>query len=169
MNIYDKTHFALSLLVDVSRESQLSYTCQNPASRDLDMARQFCTIKMTTSRGSGHSSAILRLTEEFKSSLIISPNKMLSDMKSKIFEENLNLKNIVNYNISGVTQVTVDSKINYFTTIDFVENFIRGSGINIEAVMVDVSNMISKNKIDKLYSLCLPFMNYSEKFFIFLQ
>jgi hypothetical protein len=175
MNICDKTYLALSLLVEASRESQKKFN-ENVGQSfygGTQWSREFCTIKMSTSRGSGHTSAIFKMMEEFKSALVIFRDAAMFDVfKRHICREN---KSAHIFN-SAKRTLTVhreypdeQDKIIYFSTFGSVKNMLIGSGINIEAVMVDCSFMASKKWIDGLYNLCSPIMNYSEKFFIFIQ
>lgn len=147
MHNCDKTYLALSLLVDVSRESQKSRGMESMMG-GLEWAHEFCTIKITTSRGGGHTSSIEKIIDEFESVLIISMNMGMSHLLKRSIGEKDMLIYYASFNIS----------------------YREAMGRKFQAVIVDCSFMMSKNKIDELYSVCLPAMsNYSEKFFIFIQ
>lgn len=170
--MWNNTHIALSALVDNSILTQAKLKAQNRT--DLRM-REYCTVRMCTARGSGHSWAAYKVAYEyFNSVLFLSPNLQMRD-RTKARFVNLNKDEID----ASKTQTsafcdlfkTIDGSSYYFSDYGFMHvpqhNF---RGINLDAVIVDGTFGLSNAKEDEIYdqfSVCM--VNNPYKIFIFIQ
>jgi hypothetical protein len=160
-DVFTSTYKALELLVNVSYSCQLNQKLDylSPMSKD----KEYCTIKMFTTRQTGHSTAICKLVfKYFKNAIFISPNINMSINLRKCFY------NIVNNNILGYKSIkTIDSFYNFISKNCIVPG---ATGRCFEAVIVDGYFDINKREESLIYKTFMTHMIRTKPyFFIFIQ
>ena len=161
----NRTYSALKALFNNSRDLQKDERIANLRCRDqLSFMKEFCTIKMQSTRRSGHSTAIAKLiNEEQRNWAVIAPTLT---MNRRIYE--LTFK----YN-SNIKKATLDcinfenNKTVRFLSLNTLDNRLRG--FEFEGIIVDCAFMLSNKQIEKLYKLGETSMRFSrEQYFIFV-
>ncbi len=150
--IVERTSQSLELLFLNSKEMQNQFAKFND--NKLSFAKEYCTVKLTTARKSGHTTAIRNLIEKYSiPSMIIAYNTAIMNRNFKKFSQDFNTKN--------------NSKLIYLSTINTFDNAIRG--ISIQAIFVDIFSMLNHSQIEKIYKFGLPAMRHSDFYFFFVQ
>ena len=155
LHIGEKLNFVLNTLIDISEESQEKHK-HHRAISELSWAKEFCTIRLSTSRQSGHTTAMMRtIKKRFQKSVIILPNQRL---KEYVYHQKRTIQVLEN--------VTLDIKI---MSINSIEKQSMGMK-NINAVFIDNSYFLNKAEIDRVYDLFIPAMIRDKPyFFVFMQ
>ena len=125
-HIYD----ALKILIELSKEAQRNrHDGYSQVMSRNEWLKEFCTIRVCSSRRTGHTTAISRLIKEDKMKLgVIFPGNIYKEM----FREDLV----------------------FSTTIQNYENDFCGRTFkNLDGIVIDISFLLSQNKQIKLYSL----------------
>ena len=130
MHVGDKTYLAASLLVDVSEEIQR--TLGASYQHNLEYAKNFCTVKVGTSRRSGHTTSMLRLCERFESSLIVVLNiPMIDSLRSNSLYAPI------------VNKARFVSRYNIDTAL----------GVRYDAILIDCASIFRDSEIAQIYDL----------------
>lgn len=133
MNKQDKLYFSILNLIEIAQDSMKNIDRLSKSS--IDVAKQFGTVKIGTSRGSGHTSCMIRLINEyFHNAMVMFPNLAIS--------RNTNLPYRIGNNINICTPQSMD----------------RIYGCNFDIVIVDCVSLISQSKLDQLYTITCPVM-----------
>jgi len=168
--IYGNTYTALKCLIDGSYCTQQtlpsSLTEINYKDR-LDYWKEFCTIRMATSRRSGHTTAICKIAQSyFNSAIFLSPNLDVSRFLCEAFKKR--------YDVEGIKKITKNTRDTILTKDGgyFFRSYrsIDGiRGIDCEAIIIDPACLLKPKEEDKIYRDLGPCMHtYLEKFFIFV-
>jgi hypothetical protein len=162
----ENCYLALRLLIDQSYVAQKTQLVLPPP-ETTDYYKEFCTVKMATSRGSGHTRAIAHLAYDyFKSVIILSPNQNMS-----LYTKNMLISAIGENNIQYYTSNTISTTNGgryYFRTLSDCVASVRG--IQCEAVFIDCASTLQQERIDNIYRCMAPCMHYSwYKLFIFVE
>lgn len=169
--VADRTYLALKYLYlnskDVQSESSIK---EIRAAYPLAYAKEFCSIKLTTARHSGHSSALARFINEYydKNWVLISVNQNMSEK---------NIDKIVQYSNGHIAKCN-KSFISYengtkkgktvLTSFASMERDLRGLELN--GILVDCACFLTQTKIDELYKIGMACMAKSKyQFFIFVE
>lgn len=169
--IADRTYLALKYLYLNTIDVQNQPTVKNlMMTQPLAYAKEFCTIRLTTARSSGHSSAIARFINEYYDHdwALISVNKDMSDQ---------NLQKIskwANPHIKKITQsyVCYDNKGKIGKTIltSFASFDRELRGLELDGIIIDCACMLTQTKTENLYAVGLPCMvRKPHQFFIFVE
>jgi hypothetical protein len=167
----DRTYLALKYLylnaIEVQDEKcihDLRY------SAPLAYAKEFGTIKVTTARRAGHSSAIARFVNEFYDNnwAIISYNQHMSKHNMEYIKE------YANPYIKKQTQFRIEyenGKKKGTTIMSSFASFERDlRGIDLNGVLVDCACLLSKTTTEVLYQIGLGCMAKNKyAFFIFVE
>ena len=172
--VKENAYEALQKLVENSYYGQLA---PRDFSRGPGFLEEFCTVKMASARGTGHSYSAVKLgMDYFNSALFISPK---IDMSRRLMGNFAECYKEANYKIVtedpywdkvklNVRRIETQTGNYYFEAADTFDSFARG--IKTEAIIVDVACMFSQAKIDNIYEVCHPCMNHLDlKFFIFIE
>lgn len=153
-NSGEKIYNALLDLIEISEENQILVKKEYPSYTFLEWLKEFCTIKICTSRRGGHSYAIGQLLrDKFKNDQVV------------VISLNERLETIVKHQCLA----NVGKNTNHiFCTINNLHN-LRGLK-DIKAVVCDCSSVFKEQQIKDIYcmaSLILDIDNTS--FIIFVQ
>ena len=181
--ICNGTYSALKLLIESCYYSQISSLIVKGTIGDMAWWKEYCTIRMTCSRGSGHTSALAKVIPEyFNKSLILCVNQDIAERTCGIFARTYSAqmegKKTITFN--GESLLTGESLLKQtkykiitenseydFATVNSLDNY---KGMDFQAIVVDVACMLSNNKIDEIYERMGPSMQkHSENFFIFVE
>ncbi len=144
---FDKTRLALQYLIEVSRESQKDRS-KYPNMNSISWAKEFCTIKMGTSRQSGHTRSIVDTVKKyFKKVVYFSINESLCQI-----------------NRAEAIKCGIEDRFIFKSVKDPLYTI----SSDIDAIFVDCASMCSKEFINNLYKTLSCFIN-KEFFFIFVQ
>lgn len=172
--IWSKTYTALESLIESCYLTQLSIppNLSGIGGETQSAWREFCTIKMTTSRRAGHTTAICKAAlEHFKRAAILSYNQNMNSRTRVVFRNVVNkypIDNVITKDTSDTIEVNHDNKY-FFYSIGQIDHISELKG-SVEAVFVDCAFMLSKEKTDKIYDLFGSTMSeYPQNFFIFVQ
>jgi hypothetical protein len=147
MNINENVYDALKILIKISKNAQEAHPDIKQSMGLTLWLKEFCTVRVSTSRRTGHTTAIRRLIEENDMKLgVIFTSKLHADE----FEGNLG----------------------FSATMRNYENFIRGRTFeDLDGIVIDMSFMMSQKKKDNMYRTLAPaLIQRKEPFFlIFLQ
>lgn len=169
--IADRTYLALKYLYLNAKDVQNDTKIKNlHYPHPLSYAKEFCTIRLTTARRGGHSSAIARFINEYYDNqwVLISINQNMS-------LHNLNkIKLFGNKYIQKMTTSSVEYKNKnktgktILTSLGSFERDMRGLDIN--GVIVDGACMLSNKAEEKLYNIGMECMRLQpHQFFIFVE
>jgi len=162
--IWSNTYEALRKLVDNSYYSQLAMP--PPVKYTIKAyLKEFCTIRMTTSRQSGHTTAVCKLAHEyFDSAILMSPTYEMSKRFCQF------LRHVIpDSEITKITksELATNNGGYYFGSYKSIDIF---RGISCEAVIIDGTFDLTPKKEDELYTVLEPCMSrWHQKFFIFVQ
>lgn len=169
--IADRTYLALKYLylntIDVQNNPAIKGLM---AVQPLAYAKEFCTVKLTTARSSGHSSAIARFINEFydKDWILISVNQDMSEQNMQKITKYANpyvkkqTKSQIIYDNKGKGGKTI------LTSFGSFERDLRG--LEADGIIVDCACMLTKTKMEELYKIGLPCMcRRLHQFFIFVE
>lgn len=161
--VYNNTYKALVCLFENSYYTQL--TLENRIN-DLCEWKEFCTIRMTSSRQSGHTFSIAKLSlEYFDSAILLSANQ---DMSNHMFETIKNLQNNPEF-FTKVTPSTLRTSNGQYLFGTY-ENLDRYRGVTTEAIFIEGTFNLTPKKEDDIYRTLGPCMARNpQKFFIFVQ
>ncbi len=141
-----KLYSSLINLLEIAKEIQTEKQDAMSCLPKLRIAKEFATVKLCTTRGAGHTSAIAKLIEEkLNKVVLVFPTMQMS----KMFENNF---------------PHIKDKIHFCSPNSF--DRILGLG-EYEAVIVDCSSLISQSKIDELYNLTANVMK--NPIYIFME
>lgn len=144
----EKIFSSLVFLIEISAKSQLENKNLRKFSKnnDEEWLKDFCTVKCSTAKGSGHTTAIRNLIDRniFNSIGICSKTHIFNDEYSGYHE---NIYHIPINNISGT----------YFYG-------------KLDAIIIDPASDCSQKVIDEIYkNLSLSFFDRDKMFFIFID
>lgn len=166
---------ALELLIESSKSAQQYYIDNLKYTNNYQYHKEFCTIKMSTARGLGHTQAIINTSiKYFNKILILTPTLDISEQTKNKFSYIPNTKITKKHALNSldIKPITTDLiKVNdkqfHFGSFNNINNF---RGYDLEAVYVDVACMINNKQEKEIYDTLAPCMNnYPHKFFIFIQ
>lgn len=128
---------------------------------DKDFLKEYCTIKLLTSRQSGHTDSIARLAVKHFDKVMFLTHSLCMSRVLKTRVEN-KLENTITYsdNLSCKTK----SQTFYFQILNRAPDCFRG--YDLEAIIVDGTFFLSQSKIDLLYKY--PVINFPF-FYIFVE
>jgi AAA+ ATPase superfamily predicted ATPase len=140
---YQRTLEALNLLLHNSNDSQSYYWDTTPHSLSLlAFAKEFCTIKVCGPRRSGHTSVANEFVKLFDDKVVIITPR---------------IESLAFYSATHKTSVETLNRI-------------RGSIIELKAVIVDMSSLISNKEKEAIYKIFSAYMMPHQVFyFIFLE
>jgi len=173
INIYRNNYLALELLLVNSKWTQKKIRSDYRELQEGGYLKEFCTIRMTGPRRSGHSHNIIELAmKHFDNAVFISPTKDISDRLfdlMRCYYCYCNSDGIKNQNKKrGTIKMTSGSLYRF---INIFQKY-KLKNIETEAIFVDgfvVMENNFKEKIDDIYnigSVCMA--NNPYKFFIFV-
>ena len=178
--IYNNTYTALKLLIDNSYYSQITNPPKlNAIGGETQSAwREYCTVKLCTSRQSGHTNAMCKVAYEyFDRAILISDNKSMSERIRSIFTNVISTGCKSNVEIGvkchefekhSLNVIKVNEYKEYF--FDTTHNIDKLIGCDVEAIFIDCASFVSKNKIDSIYDYLGPCMSkYPQNFFVFVE
>jgi hypothetical protein len=165
--VYKRTSLALKYLYTNSLEMQ--GTSASVRLRNIDPlahAKEYCTIKMTTSRQSGHSYAITNLLNDLDGEwMILSPNLSMSKKLLNSCKENIK-RRAIKYVKS---QCIYEDMCLYFESSS-KNNVDLLKGYELDGVIVDGASFLKKKDITSIYNTFIPHMiDKKYSFFIFVQ
>lgn len=164
--ISNRTFQALENLYLNSKDMQ-DYSRDDYSYQPLAHAKEYCTIKLTTARRSGHSTAISKLITKYNNNwAIISHNQAMSER----LIDNIRL-NSINNNIVKITKSQIDFKNGNKTILITTHNFNEKlRGISLDGIIVDCACLLSQKKIEEIYKTGIPCMQFQPyRFFIFVE
>jgi hypothetical protein len=135
-----KLYCSLVNLVEIAQEiaSDPKGPCCVSGLGSLKYAKEFGTVKVCTSRGSGHTSSIAKLIEDkFDNVVLVLPTMTMKDIFNRNFPAT-----------QGKVTICTPNSLNR----------LLGLG-NYQAVIVDCSSLIPKSKIEDIYNLTVNCMN----------
>ena len=172
--IWGKTYIALESLIESCYLTQLAIppNLSGIGGETQSAWREYCTIRMTTSRRAGHTTAICKSAlEYFERAAILSYNQNMSKRTKDVFRNIVNkypIDNVITKDTSDIIEVNHDNKY-FFYSMGQINHLSELTG-SVEAVFVDCAFMLSKEKTDKIYDLFGSTMaEYPQNFFIFIQ
>ncbi len=159
----ENTYNALKCLIDNSYYAQ-SMFAYDRSKENLEYLKEFCTIRVGTSRQSGHTTAALKLAKEhFHNAIFISYTLAMTEKvfytASKILTEDV---------IHAVKNKIITKNGKYlFGSVNNLNSF---RGEECEIVFIDCVFLLSKKQENDIYMTFGPSMkNYPQKFFVFIQ
>ena len=165
--IGNQTYQALKYLFLNSKDMQDEAKKLGWERDNLSYAKEFCTIKLTTARRSGHSTAIAKLVNEYHDH-----KWSLLGYNLAMAERNLNLirqydKGFISKATKSYVEFQSGGKVDFMSLQNF-ENNLRG--IEFDGIIVDCACMMSQNKMERLYDSAIPCMQFRPyMFFIFVE
>jgi hypothetical protein len=139
------------------------------SSNRLGFAKEFGTIKMCTSRRAGHSTAIAKLVNEFndKNWVVISNTCQmlvhLHKLITRCAEQDGN-----NIKFCTPSHIEFENGSLDLIGIDSADRYLRGR--EFDGIIVDCAFWLSQSKIDKLYEVGIPCMQFKPHvIFIFVE
>jgi hypothetical protein len=171
----NNTTKALELLIESSQIAQQYYADKLKYQNNYQFYKEFCTIKMSTTRGLGHTQAIINTSiKYFNKILILTPTLDISEQTKNKFSYIPNIKITKKHTLNSldIKPITTDlietnNKQFHFGSLHTINNF---RGYDLEAVYVDVACMMKDNQEKDIYTTLAPCMhNYPYKYFIFIQ
>ena len=175
-HMYYGTYSALKSLIESCYYSQIRYGSAGHPS-EMGACKEMYTVKMASSRRSGHTTAIARaIPEYFNRALILSHNRCMSDGLKKAFTSIYRELQAVPFdtNLTPIRieeqsrLVTEDSEYIFGSTYNLRD--FQGYNIRFEAVVVDASSILTDKEEEDIYRYLLPCMlTYPERFFIFVE
>jgi len=163
--MWKNTYDALKLLVDNSYYAQISFIPQWGC-EEKSYWKEFCTVRLTTSRRSGHTTSVCKLAHEyFDKAIFLSPSleisKNLNLMFRNLQRDNSDYKKITDF------EILTSNGGYFFGTHNSIDKF---RGIDCEAVIIDGTFSLSHQKEEDVYEILGPCMcKHPQKFFIFVQ
>jgi hypothetical protein len=173
------TYSSLKSLIESCYYSQVQW--RNSAGSfpsEMAICKELCTVRVTCSRRSGHTTAIARVVPEyFNRALILTPKRIMIDILHKAFVDIYSEFTEVSLNnetplfppireVTGTKLVTEDSEY-VFASIGSLK-YLRQ--YQFEAVIIDCAFLLTDRQVDEIYHELAPSMvNFSEKFFIFVE
>ena len=162
-----RTFTALECLYLNSKDEQDIYKYDYYSTNPLALVKEFCTIKLTTARRCGHSSAIAQLVNKYhKNWAIISGNQSMSQQISE---------KINKWNVNGDIRKTIQSRIEFeddsIILLESQHTFHTNlRGYELDGIIVDGMSLLSQSKIENIYETGIACMEHKKyKFFIFVQ
>ena len=161
----ERTNLALQCLYLNCKESQNLNRGNFAHSSQLAYAKEICTVKVATSRRSGHSSSIPKFLDHMTGKwLVLSHNLHMATRINTLCFQNINKKIIKATNSSLV----LDDLEVIFGSIDQVKSG-RLNGYELDGVIFDAASVLNQNKINDTYNNLMPSMIYKKyMFFIFV-
>jgi len=182
--MWGNTYSALKSLIDNCYYAQAVYPFPvGDTSQHKGFFKEFCTVKMQTSRRSGHSTALCKVAYEyFNNALILAYNEDQSHRLRGAFPNATGIilptKAKMEIGVEMPLHVQFGSKMNNVIRVNGNQNYYFGTvngmeslrGCEFEAVFVDCAFALSQKKEDQIYDEVGPAMaKYPEKFFIFVE
>lgn len=166
--IWENTYTSLKSLVENSYYGQLAFSldCRPKCDYTISYFNEFCTVRMCTSRGSGHSTAICRVAREYFSRVIFLSFNL--SMAERLRETFCSLEVDSFEFIKNKQEIQTRGGGRYwFGSTKSLDSF---RGVECEAVFIDGTfDLTDKNK-DLIYLTLAPCMkNYPQRFFVFIQ
>lgn len=137
-----------------------------PKGDNAGYLKEFCTVRMCTARGSGHTTAICKVAKEyFENAIFLSPTVEMSERLNECFRSlQVDSSEFVKTNKH---EIFGRNGRYLFGTYNSLDTF-RGN--ECEAVFVDGTFMMNNKKEEDIYTILSPCMcKYSQRFFIFIQ
>ena len=169
--IYENTNEALNNLVENCFLSQL--TCPPFISDHGGYAKEYCTVKMTTSRGCGHSTSLANVAlKYFNEVIFLSPkldmahrlNKIVMSKYYKLVGEEEAKSSVVKHTSD---HIEFTDGLYYFGNSTRLASM---KGITAEAILIDGTFGLNEARENEIYQTFYPVMvKYPQKFFIFVQ
>lgn len=172
------TYSSLKSLIESCYYSQIRWAQSSDPWGSLTYSKEVCTVKMTCSRRSGHTTAIARVVPEyFNRVLLLSPKRvMIEHLKSAFTNIYSELQEAPAYQAQAMLSPVRANEQSRLITDDSEYVFAGlGSlkylrGYQFEAVVVDVASMLTDKQVLDIYEELWPSMvNFKEKFFIFVE
>ena len=163
--VQDNTYQALELLFENSCLMQ-DYFNKTKTHGGVSDAKELCTIKLCSSRRSGHSYALVNLAlKYFQSALFLAPNLGMTKRLSALVCS----KSLVN-KCTATKVETKDESHYYFRSFSEKTNFDCMRGIKLDAILVDRASFSSNSMEERIYhelSMCMSWND--RRFFIFVE
>ena len=146
----EKIYQALLAMVEVSLIRQASAVETKSSMPTISWSKELCTIKLSGTRGSGHSHAVRKLVDD------VLPNSLIG-------VANFTYSLTHSHDPRIVQQSKLTSRDHY-----------RGQNMEFDAVILDGTYYLDREKIDNIYqnfahSVNANFENKKPFFFIFIQ
>jgi len=180
LTIVNRTYEALDNLYLNCRDMQKNeFAIQTRKTNPLAHAKEYGTIKLTTARQSGHSRAIARFIAEHNMSFATICSSLTAShyLRDKIYEyakkKNVMYGHIIS-DVPGysrldkveiVTAIQVNKKETYMLSSGNYDTQLRG--LSVDAIICDISCMLSQKSIDEIYRVGLPCM--ADKPFVYFM
>jgi hypothetical protein len=174
--IWDGTYSALKSLIESCYYSQIAFhSLETMKNNELAWWKEYCTIKMSSSRRSGHSTVISKVIPEyFDRALILSFTQNNAERILKSFMMLHYAESVGDKTINGElilkqtkTKIVTESSEYDFGSVNCLDNY---QGIKYQAIVVDTTCLLSAKTIEAIYTKLGGCMNcYPQKFFIFMQ
>ena len=160
----DRVYKCAKLLAKQSKLVQKEFVINRRV--DISHLKEFCTVKVSTARRSGHTTAIVKIALESvqkkKNVLVLSHNQHMS---RAICGQAINevIPEMVNYTSH---RLRTESNTIWFDSRG--NNYDRFKGPQIDVVLVDCATFWSPNKIDEMYKIVAPSMMFVKYPIIYL-
>jgi hypothetical protein len=146
----DYVYDALKILIDISKNAQDARPELEKSMGITSWSKEICTVRATTARAGGHTTAISRL----------------------INEDNMNL-GVIFANYHSVKLFREKDNLSFCTTMKSYEEHLWGRRLDdLDGIVIDRAYLMSSKQQSDLYHMILPAICYKPKkhfFFIFLQ
>jgi hypothetical protein len=144
----DKLAFAGNLLIEACAETQ---KIAQEFRRDKQFSKEFCTVRLGSSRRAGHDYASARIIRDnFKSVIYVSSSQPMSAIAK-----------------NECKAIGIDHRVVWATPSHLRSGFT--DGLDAEAVIVNSASSMTKDVLDSIYELTLPnLVLHDPKFWILI-
>jgi len=156
--VYFNTYTCMKRLLEncLNRQCRLMDNNIRTAIEGRDFAKEYCTVKVSSARMSGHTSSILKIANDcFDKSMIILPKLKQTRV------------------VKRTIQIDYPNSMEKFDLMSIGSlSHARGNLYDnkLEAVFVDIASFISDNKIEEIYDTFIPILCMKPHyFFIFVE
>lgn len=172
------TLHALELLVKNSQLMQRHRNYDLPALSDKGFLKEMCTVKLCSSRRTGHSTALVKFAyRNFNGAIFVTKTAEMARRLNHLFLEHVSKEEVVKYTHSLVELIPIvmnpesvledpTTRVYHFTSVNKHYNSLRE--IKTDAIMVDCSSIIPQNQLDNIYETLSPCMNVNREKYIIL-
>jgi len=148
MQLCEKFNFAAKLLVEANLERQENIMRENPTLGPKALAKEFCTVKLSSGRRSGTSYTAIDLAVSFfKKPLILCANEAMAKLLKK--------------------QIAAKDSNNSYVVCSVFNNLTM-QGLSPDAVIIDGAGMVPSSRIEDIYDMFKISVVNAQGCFIFL-
>ena len=170
---YQRILTSINLLIENSKEMQDILEGIKSIDSPLYTSKEYCTIKVCTSRQTGHTTAIKtfvqnRILNEKETWAILSPKTMMSQRILTYFLPDDN-DSILKRNIDKI-EYKNGSSIFFYGIPTFFAKEIKLKGSELNGIIVDCASFVKSNDIEGIYKIGVASMKDKEYVnFIFVE